>query len=448
MEPEYARLRDQEYVKDSPGIFIQGAVDDLARNPVIAERTQQRIAARMASNTESFNRGKFIQDIQRAVGISLRDVIKKDGVTFQVEQSIERNIGLIKSIPEQYHAKLKGIIQTGMDSGNDAFSIRKQIFELGQSTERRAATIARDQVAKLNSAVNQARQRSIGVTHYFWRTSRDERVRKTHRRNEGKRFAWNDPPATGHPGEDYNCRCSPDPDLSTLMEELGAPEFRRTTPPRATAAFERQAIRAAALAARQARARRRRFTVAEERETIRRPRSGVPVRLNQRQRTADRNARTVAANLDQVERVAIERQRDYLMWNWVHGSNRKGSLLLKEVIQAVFPTTGIVFNKHNRPIDSKTARKFKRAARATYEKVQRELKRRGVRTVKLYRGVGGETPIRGVLESWTTDPDVARKFGKRVMVKEVPIEKIFNYSGSSQWVEGIWGEQKEYLVIQ
>lgn len=188
--------------------------------------------------------------------------------------------------------------------------------------------------------------------------------------------------------------------------------------------------------------------MAEERETIRRPRTGVPVRLNQRQRTADRNARTVAANLDQVERVALERQRDYLMWNWVHGSNRKGSLLLKQVVAELFPTTGIIFNRHNRPLDTRTARKFKRTAKATYEKVQRELKRRGVRTVKLYRGVGGETPIRGVLESWTTDPDVARKFGKRVMVKEVPIEKIFNYSGSSQWTNGIWGEQKEYLVIQ
>ncbi|MCK4960464.1 MAG: minor capsid protein, partial [Planctomycetes bacterium] len=214
---------EPEYVRDSPQIFIEGAVDDLMRTPVVAERTQQRIAARMANNTESFNRNRFVSDINKAVGINLRDIVKKDGVATEVEQAIENNIALIKSIPEQYHTKLKGVTTEGINSGNDAFSIRKQIFELGQVTERRARFIARDQVAKLNAAVNKARQTKVGITHYFWRTSRDERVRETHEENEGKRFAWNNPPATGHPGEDYNCRCSPDPDLSGMLEALGAP---------------------------------------------------------------------------------------------------------------------------------------------------------------------------------------------------------------------------------
>lgn len=42
---------------------------------------------------------------------------------------------------------------------------------------------------------------------YVWRTQRDERVRPSHRMNDGRIFSWSDPPDTGHPGEDYNCRC-------------------------------------------------------------------------------------------------------------------------------------------------------------------------------------------------------------------------------------------------
>lgn len=42
---------------------------------------------------------------------------------------------------------------------------------------------------------------------YVWRTRRDERVRTTHSRNGGRLFRWSAPPDTGHPGEDYNCRC-------------------------------------------------------------------------------------------------------------------------------------------------------------------------------------------------------------------------------------------------
>jgi SPP1 gp7 family putative phage head morphogenesis protein len=42
---------------------------------------------------------------------------------------------------------------------------------------------------------------------YVWRTRRDERVRLSHRMNDGRIFSWSERPDTGHPGEDYNCRC-------------------------------------------------------------------------------------------------------------------------------------------------------------------------------------------------------------------------------------------------
>lgn len=46
------------------------------------------------------------------------------------------------------------------------------------------------------------------TTHYIWRTQGDGKVRTSHAANEGKIFAWDNPPETGHPGEDYNCRCT------------------------------------------------------------------------------------------------------------------------------------------------------------------------------------------------------------------------------------------------
>lgn len=49
------------------------------------------------------------------------------------------------------------------------------------------------------------------TTHYIWRTSGDDKVRSSHAANNGKIFAWNNPPDTGHPGEDYNCRCKAEP---------------------------------------------------------------------------------------------------------------------------------------------------------------------------------------------------------------------------------------------
>ena len=49
------------------------------------------------------------------------------------------------------------------------------------------------------------------TTHYVWRTRGDERVRLSHAQNDGRLFAWDDPPATGHPGEEFGCRCMAEP---------------------------------------------------------------------------------------------------------------------------------------------------------------------------------------------------------------------------------------------
>lgn len=79
--------------------------------------------------------------------------------------------------------------------------------------QRHAQFIARDQIAKLNAAITQGTQRAAGVTHYKWRSSRDERTRPMHRELDGTIHAWDDPPVTddkgrtNHPGEDFQCRC-------------------------------------------------------------------------------------------------------------------------------------------------------------------------------------------------------------------------------------------------
>lgn len=45
------------------------------------------------------------------------------------------------------------------------------------------------------------------TARYVWRTRRDPKVRRFHRANDGRIFSWNDPPETGNPGEEPNCRC-------------------------------------------------------------------------------------------------------------------------------------------------------------------------------------------------------------------------------------------------
>lgn len=69
--------------------------------------------------------------------------------------------------------------------------------------------------------------KETGATgQYVWRTQHDERVRTSHRVNDGRIFSWSDPPPSGHPGEDYICRCEAVPYIS------GETEFTFTNFPR------------------------------------------------------------------------------------------------------------------------------------------------------------------------------------------------------------------------
>ena len=96
--------------------------------------------------------------------------------------------------------------------------IEEGIRKIGKFGKNRARLIARDQTAKFNDSLSQLRMLNAGIEEYEWLTARDDRVRRTHKANDGKTFR-NDtpPPITGHPGHDVNCRCIRQP---VITDEL------------------------------------------------------------------------------------------------------------------------------------------------------------------------------------------------------------------------------------
>lgn len=203
---------ESEYVNDSIindayAQTLEQAFDNLRRAYVGIEVNAKEVSNEFVQGVDNVNKKRFYSAINNAIGIDLQSVIQNEGIEDALIATTRENIGLIKSIPDEYFKKLETMVFTGTTQGNTARSMIKQIVDLGHSTTKRAKLIARDQTSKLNSALNQQRQQNLGIEKYIWRTSEDERVRETHKRNDGKTFAWNDPPPTGHPGEEIQCRC-------------------------------------------------------------------------------------------------------------------------------------------------------------------------------------------------------------------------------------------------
>ncbi len=201
-----------EYINDAYAKTLEQAFDRLRKSYSDINTNARIVSESFVTNSEQVNKQRFYSSMEDAVGVNLQSIIQNEGLEDILVATTRENVGLIRSIPEEYFKKIESIVFTGTTQGNAAGSMIKQIQKTGKVTDNRAKLIARDQSSKLNSALTQQRAQNLGVEEYVWRTAGDERVRESHRTKNGKVFRWDDPPKdTGHPGQDIQCRCVAQP---------------------------------------------------------------------------------------------------------------------------------------------------------------------------------------------------------------------------------------------
>lgn len=183
-------------------IALEEALDPAAIAPHL-EKFAKRISIR----------GK--DEFRRVIGIPTTDL----GIPVLVKQFRDRNVDLIKSLAGQQKTKIKSMLEAADQDAIRVEVLSKDLISEFGVTKSKANLLARDQVLKLNGQITQSRQVNAGITKYIWRTSGDERVRESHVALDGTTQSWDNPPVisddgrTGHPGDDYQCRCTADPIL-------------------------------------------------------------------------------------------------------------------------------------------------------------------------------------------------------------------------------------------
>lgn len=127
---------------------------------------------------------------------------------------VATNVSLIKSISEEYLGQVEKMVATSVRSGLRVEEIAADLEDRFDVSESRARLIARDQVGKFNGQLTEARQKDLGIDGYTWRGVGDARERDSHLLLNNTKQTWDDPPDVGHPGEDIQCRCWAEADLS------------------------------------------------------------------------------------------------------------------------------------------------------------------------------------------------------------------------------------------
>lgn len=233
---EILRRTEAEYVRDSFVDDIIEVYDELRRQWTISNASALLTANRLVQRINANNRKAIHTQMTEAMGIDIVGMVHTEQLEAQLHAAVQRNVSLIRSIPEQNLYKIEQIIYQETVTGATAQNLVSQINKVYDVGEARARLIARDQTAKLNSALTKARHEAMGVRAYVWRTVGDERVREGHDDRNSKVYAYNpkdvgetlsdgrlmrDPKANsiGNPGEDFRCRCIAEPVLE--LDRMG-----------------------------------------------------------------------------------------------------------------------------------------------------------------------------------------------------------------------------------
>ena len=180
----------------------------------------EKIAHGFVNRGNIKNQQEVSRNLKNQTGIDLSAYLgNSPSIAEKVNAMTTANVQLIKSIRSQYLDKVQNAVTQSLVKGTLNKDLVQQIKDIGKTTEKRAAFIARDQSSKLNAALTQARHEEVGIKKYMWSTSGDERVRESHEEKDGQIFEYSNPPAdTGHPGHDFNCRCVAIPVLDDVVK--------------------------------------------------------------------------------------------------------------------------------------------------------------------------------------------------------------------------------------
>jgi uncharacterized protein with gpF-like domain len=170
---------------------------------------------------------RFAQDWLRENTTSWQTRLKRKGFTVKLQLTakqrtflqvkVKENVSLIRSIQQQYHKNIEGVVSRGFLSGRDLATVAKELTKQHGVTVRRAALIARDQANKATAQLNSMRQDELGIARATWiHSSAGKEPRHEHVR--AGRDGWEFDPKVGIdfadgfgfslPGTPVNCRCT------------------------------------------------------------------------------------------------------------------------------------------------------------------------------------------------------------------------------------------------
>ena len=229
MREDYDRRLTELYAVLEPRITgdakwrspMERVQDELGK---LADRWTRRFSTFAEKAAPSFVKGVFgrvvksrKQAVEEAGFASVplsRLSLKDQAMDKRVQALIAENVALIKTIPQDCHARIQTMVTRAVAGGQSEASLARDIAKTFGVTERRAGVIARDQTLKATQSIAQTADKEMGITEGVWiHVPGRKSSRPTHVAMNGKKFTlttglWDsDVSKWVKPGELILCAC-------------------------------------------------------------------------------------------------------------------------------------------------------------------------------------------------------------------------------------------------
>ncbi|KZE67038.1 hypothetical protein AWM68_19810 [Fictibacillus phosphorivorans] len=206
----YKKRYDSTFIEDGPLDIIQRAIDIIKGLSlgIFTSSEVHSIANTFVNGVNVFNKS----NVQKQGAIKGIDpTAYEPWLQEYMRASVSENVRYISKLRDDYFTDIETIVMQGVKRGHSPKQIRDELVERVGLSLKRAEFIAIDQAGTILGQMTAKRHQQMGVSKFTWVTSKDERVRKTHKELDNEVFSYLDPPTVGKrkvlPGEDYRCRC-------------------------------------------------------------------------------------------------------------------------------------------------------------------------------------------------------------------------------------------------
>lgn len=212
-------LRVLKYALKSEHVGLMGYEEFISR---FSWQAAQRMVTGLLSHSSHTWRAAARESFQgERVHRALREELNGP-VGERVRALTAANARLIRSLPLEIAEQVNAKVAKAQLEGERGEAFYDRV--LSHFTRSHARLLARTETSKASTALTQARSEDLGLDWWVWQTSKDQRVRSSHKKMQGVLCSWGDLPSPeqlvgekvyGHyaAGNIFNCRCYPEPVL-------------------------------------------------------------------------------------------------------------------------------------------------------------------------------------------------------------------------------------------